>query len=141
MKARRSLPQKTLRLLFLTNELPYPPIGGAAVRVWSLLRALAAEHQVELLCFGEPGAAIPEPLAERCTRGTVRPSPLEKGRWKRLAAYLKGQVSPVPWMVQEWRSEAMEQAVEERSREADAVVAVLLAMGQYLHQVDKPLRV
>jgi glycosyltransferase involved in cell wall biosynthesis len=129
-----------IRLLFLTQELPYPPSGGAAVRIWSLLRALGPEQQVELLSFGRPEQGVPEPLLKTCWRVEVVPRPTRAG-WKRLALYAAGQMRRTPWMVQEWRSAEMARRVAVRSREVDVVVAELLGMSQYLFQVDRPLRV
>lgn len=130
-----------MRLLFLTQELPYPPIGGAAVRIASLIRALAAEHSIEILSFGRPEAPVPEELTKICARVEVLKSPLRQNRWGRLSAYMAGQLMATPWMVQEWRSAEMSARVAERSKEADAVVAELLGMSQYLAQVDEPLRI
>ncbi len=81
-----------LRILLVCPQLPYPPVHGAAVRMWNLLKALAARHRVDLLSFAEPGlgqeevAASVRRLQPYC--GTVRivvrrpvfsrPSPLDR---------------------------------------------------------------
>ncbi|MFQ3534577.1 MAG: glycosyltransferase [Aggregatilineales bacterium] len=58
-----------MRILFLTSQVPYPPHGGGALRVYGLLHGLhQAGHQLDLLTFSEPGAPQPAqtPLAALC---------------------------------------------------------------------------
>lgn len=58
-----------MRILFLTSQVPYPPHGGGALRVYGLLHGLhKAGHQLDLLTFREPNAPLPEqtPLAAFC---------------------------------------------------------------------------
>jgi sugar transferase (PEP-CTERM/EpsH1 system associated) len=45
------------RILFLTIAVPYPPMWGAAVRNYQLLRHLAARHEVHLLTVSRAGDA------------------------------------------------------------------------------------
>lgn len=58
-----------MRILFLTSQVPYPPHGGGALRVYGLLHGLhRAGHQLDLLTFNEPSAPAPEqtPLGALC---------------------------------------------------------------------------
>ncbi|MCE7947076.1 MAG: glycosyltransferase [Chloroflexi bacterium CFX4] len=58
-----------MHVLFLTSQVPYPPHGGGALRVYGLLDGLRkAGHQLDLLTFVEPNAPPPHqtPLAELC---------------------------------------------------------------------------
>lgn len=41
-------------VLMLTPYLPYPPVSGGRMRTYSLVKRLAAEHQITLVCFGRP---------------------------------------------------------------------------------------
>lgn len=51
----------------LTPYAPYPPRFGGAVRVYHLVRMLAREHQVHLLCFASPEErAAVGPLRDIC---------------------------------------------------------------------------
>ena len=38
-------------MLFLTPQLPYPPISGGVIKSFKLLQFLSAEHQLALACF------------------------------------------------------------------------------------------
>jgi glycosyltransferase involved in cell wall biosynthesis len=58
-----------MRILFLTSQVPYPPYGGGALRVYGLLDGLhKAGYQLDLLTFSEPSAPLLEqtPLAALC---------------------------------------------------------------------------
>jgi sugar transferase (PEP-CTERM/EpsH1 system associated) len=71
-------------VLLLAPYAPYPPRFGGAVRVFHLIRVLAREHRVTLLCFAsaEERAAL-GPLHDICAAiHTVEPPPGQ--HWKRL---------------------------------------------------------
>lgn len=42
-----------MRILFLSNWFPYPPSNGSRLRIYSLLRSLARNHDVDLISFTE----------------------------------------------------------------------------------------
>lgn len=42
-----------MQILFLSGWFPYPTTNGSKLRIYNLLRGLAAQHQVTLLTFGE----------------------------------------------------------------------------------------
>ncbi len=48
-------------VLFLTPQLPYPPMQGTSLRNWHIMRGVAAEHQVSLLSFSEHKPAYVAP--------------------------------------------------------------------------------
>jgi len=45
------LPVNKPKLLFLAQVLPYPPDGGVAIRTFNVLRLLAREFDLRMLCF------------------------------------------------------------------------------------------
>jgi polysaccharide biosynthesis protein PslH len=48
------------RLLVVANNIPFPPTNGSGLRLWALLRCLAANgHVVDLLTFGDPQSFAP----------------------------------------------------------------------------------
>lgn len=55
-------------VLMLTPYLPYPPVSGGRMRTFSLVKRLAADHQITLVCFGRPEerAFDLEPMREFC---------------------------------------------------------------------------
>jgi polysaccharide biosynthesis protein PslH len=40
-----------MKILFLSSWFPYPPINGAKIRIYNLIRELAAKHEIVLLSF------------------------------------------------------------------------------------------
>lgn len=41
-------------VLMLTPYLPYPPVSGGRMRTYSLVKRLAEQHHITLVCFGRP---------------------------------------------------------------------------------------
>ena len=59
-----------MRILVLTPSVPYPPMWGFNIRVFSILRELSGRHHVSLLCYGDEerdgrGIAVLRELCER----------------------------------------------------------------------------
>src|SRR5437870_671519 len=42
-----------MKILFLTQRFPYPPVNGGMLRTHQLLSGITEKHQVELACFAE----------------------------------------------------------------------------------------
>lgn len=68
-----------MKLLLLTPQLPYPPQQGTSLRNFHILRGLAADHEITLLSFLEPGqTAVPHqiaPLIALCRHIETVPAP------------------------------------------------------------------
>ncbi len=96
------------RVAVVSPYFPFPLAHGGAVRIYNLLREIAAEFDVELLAFtdsdGEPDTA---PLANFCARLVLVKKPrYREPRWSTL----------LPPEVHEFRSPAMRQAIAEERR-------------------------
>lgn len=39
-----------MRILFLTTQLPYPPVSGGVIKSWRLINHFAKKHEVHLVC-------------------------------------------------------------------------------------------
>jgi glycosyltransferase involved in cell wall biosynthesis len=123
-----------LRLLVLAPSYPYPVRDGTQLRVHHLFRRLPADVELDLLCFdGDCGRPreLPGPL-----RGSVhllpypeRPVGLAASQWRQL-------FRRDPSMLWKFRSREMAEMTASLSRQAGAVLAVGLQMGQYLHRVE-----
>lgn len=81
-----------LRILVMTPSMPYPPIWGFGVRVYQLVRHLAARHDVTLLTYGEPreaeAVAVLERLGVRVELVPPPPGEREQKRHAQLTALL-----------------------------------------------------
>lgn len=94
---------KAGRLLFLCHTLPYPPDSGVAIRSYNILRQLARQYSVTLLCFYRKSpATTPEHLPAQvevlrrvCDEVEVFPIAEEHSRarllWNHLRSLLTGR--------------------------------------------------
>lgn len=86
-----------VRVLFLTQVLPYPLVGGAKIRAYYMLRYLAQAHEVTLVSFVRDDDR-PEDVAHlRQFCAAVHTVPLRRSRWQDGAALLQsvGRRQPV----------------------------------------------
>ena len=104
----RSCSAQRTRVAVLSPYFPYPLSHGGAVRIFHLLREIAAEFDVELFAFTDSGT-LPEtaPVLEFCARVVL----VEKPRYRepRWSTFL-------PPEVHEFRSPAMRRVLEEERR-------------------------
>ncbi|MER2511539.1 MAG: glycosyltransferase family 4 protein [Nitrosomonas ureae] len=122
-----------MRILFLATWFPYPPDNGSKLRVYYLLRALAAEHKVSLLSFAFSTARpdVRGDLYEWCYAvETVPLEPFVVNRAGALATFLSARPMasrPIP---------AMQQAVDKALQAIafDAVIASTGMMADYALQ-------
>jgi len=86
-----------MRILFINDNLPYPPIAGDKIRVYNLIRRVARHHEVSLAALVgtyEDVEAV-EHLREFCFRvetGIKRP----RHRLKHLPGLLRYLVAGIP---------------------------------------------
>ncbi len=116
------------RILVLANHCPYPATHGAKIRIWSLLRALAAEgYETDLVCLADRSElqqaehAIHEVCASIEVIHTDLGS-LSKGNgiWPRLSPLLRR----VPYGVARCHSNDMQEAIVRRLERGN-IAAVL----------------
>ncbi len=91
-------------LLFLSNRLPYPPHIGAALRTYNIIRLLARDFDVHMLCFNPVDKATDGmPLATRMHAmeefGTVEifPIPQQESRARFVADHARSVIRRVPY--------------------------------------------
>ncbi|MBI1800584.1 MAG: glycosyltransferase [Chloroflexi bacterium] len=86
-----------MRLLFLTPQLPYPPMQGTSLRNFYLMRELARRHDVSLLTFLQPGDQwdAASPLHQICRAVRAVPAPPRRSL---LARAFAAMASPLPDM-------------------------------------------
>jgi sugar transferase (PEP-CTERM/EpsH1 system associated) len=129
-----------MEILVLAPYLPYPPWFGGASRIYHLIRVLAREHRVTLLCLGTPAereAAVP--LLEACAEVETVPAPAG-ARWRRL--YQARSVVGRPYYHYAYYSPRMARALERLlARRAFDVIQVEFAHMGYYRLPAGPLRV
>ncbi len=111
------------QLLFLSRWFPYPPTNGSKLRVYNLLRILAARHDVTLITFAEPDEPVDATgLREICRAvHVVRRKPFVPDRMSARLALLNPRPRSV---VETWSAEFASLIERELARGAfDAVIA------------------
>ncbi len=110
-----------MRILFLTQIVPYPPHGGVLQRGFNLLRELGREHEVHLLAFhhpdelpfGEPLERSHAELGKFCRQVEYFELWPKKSKLHKLAAFAAGTVYPKPFSELAHRSGALARRLAE----------------------------
>lgn len=132
-----------MRVLLLTQVVPFPPDSGPKIKTYNVLRYLAQRHEVHLASFvrSSEEQANAEGLREHCA--SITTVPLRRSR-PRDAAYLATSlITGRPFLVERDDAAAMRQAVQTlvRQHSFDAVHADQLTMAQFAVDLPVPLRV
>ena len=122
-----------MRLLFLTQVLPYPLVGGAKIRAYYMLRYLAQRHEVTLVSFVRDDDR-PEDVAhlqEFCQ--AVHTVPLSRSARQNGVALLKSVWRGQPVVIARDEVQAMLRLLRELGQATpfDVVHADQTAMAQY----------
>jgi sugar transferase (PEP-CTERM/EpsH1 system associated) len=131
-----------MRIVFVTQIVPYPPHGGVLQRGFNLLRELGRRHDVHLLAFHHPDELAPGEAVERsrvelgkfCKHIEYFPLWPKASKLHKLAAFAAGAVYPKPFSVLAHRSAALAARLDEitRSRACDIVHLDTIALAPYL---------
>lgn len=121
-----------MKILFLSRWFPYPPSNGSKLRIFNLIRGLAAEHEITLISFTDPNEGTPDVsgLDTFCPRIHTIP-------WKKFDPAdnrsILGFLSLTPRMVQETYSREVERYIRQElgSQAYDVVVASQFDMAMY----------
>jgi glycosyltransferase involved in cell wall biosynthesis len=90
---------RRLRVLVIDEELPYPPNTGKRVRTWNLLRRLAGQHEITLLCYGNDSDAARDAVHAAGISVHLVPNPPNPQGWRLYAGLLRNLLSPDPFSV------------------------------------------
>ncbi|HEU4726012.1 MAG TPA: TIGR03087 family PEP-CTERM/XrtA system glycosyltransferase [Candidatus Eisenbacteria bacterium] len=104
-----------MKILFLTNRVPYPPTKGEKIRSYHEIDQLIRRHEVHLVTLAEP-RVDDEPLAYLKTR-CASVEAVDHSRHATGALALGALVSGRPFSVAAFDSAPLKRAVERRIRE------------------------
>src|SRR5512136_398757 len=101
-----------MKVLLLTQVLPYPPDSGPKVKTWNVLKYLTQQHQVTLVSFvrGDQSAEIKQ-LQRYCH--AVYTIPMERSKWRDGVAMIRSLFTGQPWMMVRDDRPAMRQLVNQ----------------------------
>ena len=122
-----------MRILFLTQVLPYPLDAGPKVRAYHMLRHLSARHEVTLVSFvrdDDTPAAI-EHLRGICA--AVHTVPIRRSLWRNLRAGIEGVATGLPVVIARDEMGEMAETLRRLTRATpfDVVHADQLSMAGY----------
>jgi glycosyltransferase involved in cell wall biosynthesis len=125
-----------MRILLLTQVLPYPPDSGPKVKTWNVLKYLAQRHEVTLASFvrGDQSDDVGQLARYCCAVYTV---PMKRGALLDGLAMARSLLSGQPWMMVRDDRAAMRQLVDRLVKEVqfDIAHADQLNMAQYAARV------
>lgn len=105
--------ERSLRVLVLDEEIPYPADAGKRIRTWNLLKHLAERHEIHLLCYGRMEESTSSALrAARIALHLVEP-PRKLGGSSLYLRLLANLFSPYPFSVAKHYSRRFQQALDD----------------------------
>jgi len=132
-----------MKVLLLTQVLPYPPDSGPKVKTWNVLKYLAQKHQVTLASFVRGDQSEDVGRLEKLCAGGVLTVPMKRGKvrdaWYMLRSLLTGQ----PFLMIRDDRVTMRRLVDRLASEQhfDVAHADQLNMAQYAARVPGAFRV
>jgi polysaccharide biosynthesis protein PslH len=137
-----------MRILYVTQVVPYPPHGGVFQRGYNLLRELGRENHVHLIAFhhpdelphGEPLERSRVELGKFCREIEYFELWPKKSRMHLLAAFAMGALYPRPFCEFAHRSRALTQRLTELCsgpNPPDLVHLDTIALAPYRHCCGK----
>lgn len=132
-----------MRILFLTQVVPFPPDSGPKIKTYNVLRYLAERHEVHLVSFARSAAEETNAAALRGLVASVTTVPLRRSRLRDAAYLAQSLLVGRPFLVRRDDSRSMRRAIAGLLREGrfDAVHADQLTMAQFAVGLPIPLRV
>jgi len=132
-----------MRILLLTQVVPYPPDSGPKIKTHNVLRYLAQRHEVHLVSFVRGAAEEASAAALRRHCASVTTVPLSRSKVRDVLYLLRSLVSPTPFLILRDDSSAFREAVSRllEAHRFDAVHADQLSMAQFAVGLPVPTRV
>ncbi len=122
-----------MRVLFLTQVLPFPPDSGPKIKSWNVLKYLAREHDVTLVSFVRGDQAAHVARLEAVCAGGVHTVQIQRGPMRDGMAMARSLFTGEPWMMARDIRADMQALVSRLATEGrfDVVHADQLNMAQY----------
>src|SRR5687768_3105599 len=125
-----------MKVLLLTQVLPYPPDSGPKIKTWNLLKYLAQHHEVTLVSFvrGDQCAEINH-LKNYCQ--AVYTVPMTREAWRDGWYMVQSLLTSQPFLMMRDDRAAMRQMIAQITAQTqfDIVHADQLNMAQYAERV------
>jgi len=122
-----------LKVLFLSQRVPYPPNRGDKITTWRLIERMARTHSVQVIAFAHDEAdqrAAEELRGKGFETSVFSPTP----RWRALPALL----GSTPLTLSVYGSAPLQAAVDRAIGEVDVAYAYSSSMGAFFLRHDVP---
>ena len=108
-----------MKILFLTQIVPFPPDAGPKVKTWHVLRALVGQgHTVTLVSFVRP-EEVPHISALQEICGAVHVVPIRRSRIADVGYMLRSYLTNRPFLVERDDLRSMQELVKKLVKEND----------------------
>jgi polysaccharide biosynthesis protein PslH len=132
-----------MRILIISDYIPYPLIGGDRIRIYNLLRRTASRHEVSLAAFlevpedGEGAAHLRKFCARVETAGLQR-----RSRWARLPGLLRYALAGKPPELRLLDSDELRRKIRQLASTTDFDIVQIeqARMGLYLEALPRDKR-
>lgn len=122
-----------MKILFLTQIVPFPPDAGPKVKTWHVLRSLVGQgHAVTLVSFIRPEEVQHVPVLEELCK-SVHTVPIRRSRLADIGYMLRSYLTQRPFLVERDDLHRMQELVNKLVREEnfDCIHADQLTMVQF----------
>ena len=128
-----------MRILFLSQRVPYPPNRGDKITTWRLVERMRRSHEVTCVAFAHDDADV-QAASQLCDRGIETiPIRIDLGRAK--AAALPLLLTGKPMTLGVYGSSALQREVDRLAGRCDLAYAYSSSMGAFLEPHPRLLRV
>jgi polysaccharide biosynthesis protein PslH len=127
-----------MKILMLTQVLPYPPDSGPKIKTYNLIKFLAQTHEITLVSYTRGDQSLDvECLKRFCCQ--VIPVPIRRSKIIEIFALMKSFISSIPWVItRDDRKEMRNVIADLQSRNSfDIVHADQLNMVQFVNLLPK----
>jgi glycosyltransferase involved in cell wall biosynthesis len=123
-----------MKILFLTQLFPYPPICGGTILSWNVLRHLGSQHDVTLACFVRKEPTKEQMDAAKSLCKEVRIVFIRRSTIANIKSAATSLMSSMPFIIGRDHVPAMQSAVNQllTSRRFDLIYVDHLQMAQYI---------
>jgi polysaccharide biosynthesis protein PslH len=123
-----------MKILLLTQVLPYPPDSGPKIKTYNLIKFLAMRHEITLVSYVRGDQSLDVEHLKRYCR-EVFTVPIQRGIFRDALALVKSLLSNDPWIITRDDRKAMRDVISDinQKNSFDIVHADQLNMAQFTH--------
>jgi len=135
-----------MKILWLSHNVPYPPIGGVLQRNYNLLKQISDRHSVHLIAFHQKALLPTEQgleeakaeLNKLCAQVNVIKIPSERPKLSWHVLVLRSLFSKDPYTVNWLKSEQMRQTINKivRNERFDIVHYDTISLAEYFGETS-----